>query len=59
MAGIEWANRLLGRRHRLANEITGTLGAIRGDDHPAAGDRVFAQLRQSGTSFRVGTTANT
>jgi hypothetical protein len=50
--GIERAMALGGDRHRLPNEIGGPLGAVGGNNHPPAGDRVFTQFRQLEKSLR-------
>src|SRR6478736_1803539 len=46
IAGTEGAESAL-ENHALAGEISGTLGTVSGNNHPASGNRIFSQLRHS------------
>ena len=50
VAGAERAEVAARRNRRARARSRWALGAVGGDDHPAAGDGVFAQFRQSGKS---------
>src|SRR5438270_6086244 len=44
VSGTEGAESAL-EDHALTGEISGTLGTISGNNHPASGNRIFSQLR--------------